>query len=352
MQATISRQRETLADVSACQMTRYPPGLISALEKLRDDTTVTHSASTATAHLWIEQPMAGVGDGGRLGQGAQMFDTHPPLEERIALAEGAVMTTHHRAPRSSCRWPALIATLHWLVAACGGGDDDAADHDHAPTRHRRRRTTTDAGRPTTQRRRTRPRPTHVDHRRRPPPPFPADPVMPLTGLPITDDGTGRPRRRWSSRSTTTRRPARRAGSTTPTSCSRRTSRSSPGSPRCSRARTPTRSARSARAAPRTSMLLGSLNQPLFAWSGGNANVTRAIRDSDLVDAQPDSRPATRAGSSATTHEQVDREHTLYASTPRCSTTFTPPSTRRRRRSSSPTATTARRSTARRPRAST
>ena len=85
MQATISRQRETLADVTACQMTRYPPGLISALEKLRDDTTVTHSASTATAHLWIEQPMAGVGEDGKLGKIHRMFDTHPPLEERIAL---------------------------------------------------------------------------------------------------------------------------------------------------------------------------------------------------------------------------------------------------------------------------
>ena len=49
MQAAVSRKRETLADVSACQMTRFPPGLISALEKLRDDTTVTHSATTATA---------------------------------------------------------------------------------------------------------------------------------------------------------------------------------------------------------------------------------------------------------------------------------------------------------------
>ncbi|MFP5488747.1 MAG: M48 family metallopeptidase [Acidimicrobiia bacterium] len=85
MQAAISRQRETLADVSACQMTRYPPGLISALEKLRDDTTVTHSASTATAHLWIEQPMSGVGDEGRLGGPHRWFDTHPPLDERIAL---------------------------------------------------------------------------------------------------------------------------------------------------------------------------------------------------------------------------------------------------------------------------
>ncbi len=85
MQATISRRRETLADVSACQLTRYPPGLISALEKLQEDTTVTHSASTATAHLWIEQPMSGVGDGGRLRGAHKLFDTHPPLEERIAL---------------------------------------------------------------------------------------------------------------------------------------------------------------------------------------------------------------------------------------------------------------------------
>jgi heat shock protein HtpX len=85
MQAAISRNRETLADVSAVHMTRYPPGLISALEKLRDDTTVTHSASKATAHLWIEQPMSGVGDKGRQGWLNKLFDTHPPLEERIAL---------------------------------------------------------------------------------------------------------------------------------------------------------------------------------------------------------------------------------------------------------------------------
>ena len=85
MQAAVSRRRESLADVSACQMTRYPPGLISALEKLRDDTTVTHSATTATAHLWIEQPMSGVGDHGKFGRLNRMFDTHPPLEERIAL---------------------------------------------------------------------------------------------------------------------------------------------------------------------------------------------------------------------------------------------------------------------------
>ncbi|MEY3618750.1 MAG: putative protease HtpX [Actinomycetota bacterium] len=85
MQASLSRRRETLADTSACQMTRYPPGLISALEKLKADTTTTHSASMATAHLWIEQPLSGVRDEGRLGWFHRMFDTHPPLDTRIAL---------------------------------------------------------------------------------------------------------------------------------------------------------------------------------------------------------------------------------------------------------------------------
>jgi len=85
MQAAVSRRRETLADVSAVRMTRYPPGLISALEKLQADNTVTHSASMATAHLWIEQPMSGVKDTGRLGMWHKLFNTHPPLAERIAL---------------------------------------------------------------------------------------------------------------------------------------------------------------------------------------------------------------------------------------------------------------------------
>ena len=59
MQAAVSRRRETLADVSACQMTRYPPGLISALEKLKEDTTVTHSASAATAKRSTSASTAG-----------------------------------------------------------------------------------------------------------------------------------------------------------------------------------------------------------------------------------------------------------------------------------------------------
>lgn len=90
MQFAISRRRETLADVTGVSMTRYPPGLIRALEKLRDDDTVVHSNSRATAHLWIESPMPRrAGEDRERGESRmlklnRMFDTHPPIEDRIA----------------------------------------------------------------------------------------------------------------------------------------------------------------------------------------------------------------------------------------------------------------------------
>lgn len=88
MQFAVSRRRETLADFTGVSLTRYPPGLISALEKLKDDSTVVHSSSRATAHLWIESPLARTPEEGRLAWLNRLFDTHPPLEERIqALKE-------------------------------------------------------------------------------------------------------------------------------------------------------------------------------------------------------------------------------------------------------------------------
>ena len=61
MQFAMSRNREYLADASGVQLTRYPPGLISALEKLRDDHAVVHHATKATAQMWIEQPLEPAG---------------------------------------------------------------------------------------------------------------------------------------------------------------------------------------------------------------------------------------------------------------------------------------------------
>ena len=84
LQYAVGRRRELLADVSGVELTRYPPGLISALEKLKDDTTVVHGSSRATAHLWIEAPTAQVESEGRLSKWNRLFDTHPPIDERIA----------------------------------------------------------------------------------------------------------------------------------------------------------------------------------------------------------------------------------------------------------------------------
>jgi heat shock protein HtpX len=87
MQAAVGRRREALADISGVEMTRYPPGLIAALEKLRDDSTVVASHSRATAHLWIEEPSPQSDEEGSvsfLNRINRLFATHPPLDERIA----------------------------------------------------------------------------------------------------------------------------------------------------------------------------------------------------------------------------------------------------------------------------
>lgn len=81
----VSRRRESLADASAVEITRNPVPLISALEKLREDTTVVRSSTKATEHLWFEQPLDVRGDvQGHQSRLNRLFDTHPPLEERIA----------------------------------------------------------------------------------------------------------------------------------------------------------------------------------------------------------------------------------------------------------------------------
>lgn len=85
MQFAVSRRREALADISAIEITRYPPGLIAALEKLQADHTVVKENNRATAHLWIEEPMNHYqGESERKSRFSHLFDTHPPIEERIA----------------------------------------------------------------------------------------------------------------------------------------------------------------------------------------------------------------------------------------------------------------------------
>jgi heat shock protein HtpX len=82
----VSRQREFLADAQGALLTRYPPGLASALRKIGAASGIPmHSANNATAHLWLNQPSRIQGEG--MGPLEKLFSTHPPIEERIRRLE-------------------------------------------------------------------------------------------------------------------------------------------------------------------------------------------------------------------------------------------------------------------------
>jgi heat shock protein HtpX len=82
IQLAISRRREFLADASSVKLTRYPNGLIRALEKLGADREPLEAANKATAHLYIVNPLRNTHSG--IGWFASLFNTHPPLKDRIA----------------------------------------------------------------------------------------------------------------------------------------------------------------------------------------------------------------------------------------------------------------------------
>ena len=82
----VSRQREFLADAQGALLTRYPPGLASALRKIGAASGIPmRSANNATAHLWLNQPSRIQGEG--MGPLEKLFNTHPPIEERIRRLE-------------------------------------------------------------------------------------------------------------------------------------------------------------------------------------------------------------------------------------------------------------------------
>jgi heat shock protein HtpX len=77
-----SRRREGLADVSAVELTRNPMGLAGALRRIADDPEVLEVANKATQHLYIVNPIKAFEE-----RSSSMWDTHPPLAERIRVLE-------------------------------------------------------------------------------------------------------------------------------------------------------------------------------------------------------------------------------------------------------------------------
>lgn len=82
IQLAVSRQREYLADASGALLTRYPPGLASALRKIAADPEPLEVANKATASLYIANPLKD-----RPALFDSLFDTHPPIAERIRRLE-------------------------------------------------------------------------------------------------------------------------------------------------------------------------------------------------------------------------------------------------------------------------
>ncbi len=89
IQLAISRKREYTADATAALLTRYPEGLASALEKISGYKAPMQRVSHATSHLFISDPYGRKKKKGSFGSWFNgLFQTHPPIEKRIALLRG------------------------------------------------------------------------------------------------------------------------------------------------------------------------------------------------------------------------------------------------------------------------
>lgn len=76
VQMAVSRQREYLADATGSMTTRDSEGMARALEKLSQYGRPMKRQHSASAHLFISNPLS-------KSFFANLFSTHPPLEDRI-----------------------------------------------------------------------------------------------------------------------------------------------------------------------------------------------------------------------------------------------------------------------------
>jgi heat shock protein HtpX len=76
----VSRKREYLADASGALLCRNPGALADALERISKDDEPLEAANKATAHMYIANPLKE-----HTSFLNNMFNTHPPIEERIRL---------------------------------------------------------------------------------------------------------------------------------------------------------------------------------------------------------------------------------------------------------------------------
>jgi heat shock protein HtpX len=105
---SISRKREYLADACAVQLTRYPDGLASALEKISQNDIPLEAANKVTAPMYIVNPLSA----GKHAALSGWASTHPPIEQRIAIlramSQGASVVSYQHAFAKATGTPAML----------------------------------------------------------------------------------------------------------------------------------------------------------------------------------------------------------------------------------------------------
>ena len=110
IKAAISRQREFLADASSVQFTRNPEGIAAALEKVRTAASgalIHNRYAEEASHMFFGQSIQPWFSG--------LFDTHPPIEERIRRVRPGFQRSRYRSARA-----ALMGTGEKPVAVLDG----------------------------------------------------------------------------------------------------------------------------------------------------------------------------------------------------------------------------------------
>ena len=90
LRLSLSRRREFLADAGSAEILNDPEAMALALRRLELDPTTIRYADASTAHLWVESPTDRVDTTrGSVQALTRWFNTHPPIQARIAALEEA-----------------------------------------------------------------------------------------------------------------------------------------------------------------------------------------------------------------------------------------------------------------------
>lgn len=93
LEACFTQQDVFDADLKACGITRFPPGLIAAYEKMSAESTVTSGVNPLNVHLWLANPKSAFSPNSSNASGRDASSStvigsevvHPALATRLAL---------------------------------------------------------------------------------------------------------------------------------------------------------------------------------------------------------------------------------------------------------------------------